>query len=133
MPDGNMAIIADGAGSGMLTLDLVMDLGGKTRVYCEMGGEITPDLMEKTMMVSLSLEGLRVLLINLIGGLNRMDEMAIGITNYLSKNPPKIPIVVRISGTKQEEGRKILAASRVEFFDDLNQAVEKAVKSTRGN
>jgi len=133
MHKGTLAIVADGAGSGMLALDLVMDLGGKTRVYCEMGGEITSDLMEKTMMTSLSLEGVRVLLINLIGGLNRMDEMAVGITNYLSKNPSKVPVVVRMSGTKQEEGRKILAASGVEFFDDLNQAVERAVKSSRGN
>ena len=130
MPDGDIAIIADGAGSGMLTLDLVMDLGGRTRVYCEMGGEITSDLMEKTMMVSLSLEGLRVLLINLIGGLNRMDEMAIGITNYLSKNPPKIPIFIRMSGTRQEEGRRILVESGLEFFDDLNRAVERAVKAS---
>jgi succinyl-CoA synthetase beta subunit len=133
MPEGNMAIIADGAGSGMLTLDLVMDLGGKTRVYCEMGGEITSDLMEKAMMVSLSLQDVKLLLINLIGGLNRMDEMAIGITNYLSKNPSRIPIVIRMSGTKQEEGRKILAASGAGFFDDLNRAVKEAVKSTRGN
>lgn len=133
MPDGNIAIVADGAGSGMLTLDLVMDLGGKTRLYCEMGGEITPELMEKTMMMSLSLEDVSVLLVNLIGGLNRMDEMAIGITSYLSKNPSKIPTVVRMSGTKQEEGRKILAARGVEFFDDLNHAAEKAVKCSRGN
>jgi succinyl-CoA synthetase beta subunit len=133
MPEGTLAIIADGAGSGMLTLDLVVDLGGKTRVYCEMGGEITSDLMEKTMMASLSVEGVSALLINLIGGLNRMDEMAIGITNYLQKNLSRTPIFVRMSGTKQEEGRKILATTRVELFDDLNQAVEKAVKSRRGN
>lgn len=128
LPEGHMAVVADGAGSGMLTLDLVKDLGGKTRVYSEMGGEITPDLMEKTIMMSLLLEDVRVLLINLIGGLNRMDEMAIGITNYLSKNHPKIPIVVRMSGTNQEEGRKILAASGVYFFDDITQAAESAVK-----
>jgi len=133
MPQGNLGIIADGAGSGMLTLDLVTDQGGKTRVYCEMGGEITPELMEKTMMAALSLENVNVLLVNLIGGLNRMDEMAIGITNYLSKNSSKTPIVVRMSGTRQEEGRKILAASGIPFFDDLDKAVEEAVRSSRRN
>jgi succinyl-CoA synthetase beta subunit len=132
MPQGNIAIIADGAGSGMLTLDLVTDRGGKPRVYCEMGGEITSDLMERTMMVSLSLQEVRVLLINLIGGLNRMDEMAIGITNYLAKNPSKIPIVVRMSGTREEEGRRTLVGSGVPFFDDLDHAVEEAVKTGRG-
>jgi succinyl-CoA synthetase beta subunit len=131
MPQGNLAIIADGAGSGMLTFDMVTDQGGKTRVYCEMGGEITPELMERTMMAALSVEGVNVLLVNLIGGLNRMDEMAIGITNYLSKNPSKTPIVVRMSGTRQEEGRKTLAAAGITFFDDLDKAVGEAVKSGR--
>ena len=115
----------------MLTFDMVTDQGGKTRVYCEMGGEITPELMERTMMAALSVEGVNVLLVNLIGGLNRMDEMAIGITNYLSKNPSKTPIVVRMSGTRQEEGRKTLAAAGITFFDDLDKAVGEAVKSGR--
>jgi succinyl-CoA synthetase beta subunit len=60
-----------------------------------------------------------------------MDEMAIGITNYLSKNPSKTPIVVRMSGTRQEEGRKTLAAAGITFFDDLDKAVGEAVKSGR--
>ncbi|HMK82519.1 MAG TPA: ATP-grasp domain-containing protein [Candidatus Bathyarchaeia archaeon] len=131
MAQGNMAIIADGAGSGMLTFDLVTDQDGKARVYCEMGGEITSELMERTMGAALSLEGVNVLLVNLIGGLNLMDQMAIGITNYLSKNPSKTPIVVRMSGTRQEEGRKILAAAGMTFFDDLDKAVEEAVKLSR--
>ena len=62
-----------------------------------------------------------------------MDEMAIGITNYILENHPKIPIVVRMSGTKQEEGRQILAAGGVEFFDDLSQAIEAAVKVGRSD
>jgi succinyl-CoA synthetase beta subunit len=130
--EGNIGVIADGAGSGMLTLDLVADAGGKTRVYCEMGGEITPELMGKTMMVCLKVEGVNVLLISLIGGANRMDEMATGITTYLASHPSTTPILVRMSGTKQEEGRKILVDNGVDFFDDLYAAVEKAVSLSRG-
>jgi succinyl-CoA synthetase beta subunit len=130
--NGNIGVISDGAGSGMLALDLVADFGGKTRIYCEMGGEITPELMGKTMMVCLMIEGVKVLLINLLGGANRMDEMAIGITTYLASHPTEIPILVRMSGTKQEEGRKILADSGITFFDNPYEAAEKAVDLSRG-
>jgi succinyl-CoA synthetase beta subunit len=125
--EGDMGIIADGAGSGMLTLDLVSDLGGSPKVYCEMGGEATPQLMENTMQAAMNVEGVKVVLINLIGGLNRMDEMAKGITSYVMKNPSKVPIVVRMSGTMDDEGRSILASSRIQSFDNLYDAAEKAV------
>jgi succinyl-CoA synthetase beta subunit len=130
--NGNIGVISDGAGSGMLALDLVADFGGKTRVYCEMGGEITPELMGKTMMVCLMIEGVKVLVINLLGGANRMDEMAIGITTYLASHSAEVPILVRMSGTKQEEGRKILVDSGIAFFDNPYEAAEKAVDLSRG-
>lgn len=104
--DGNMGVIADGAGTGMLTLDLVADAGGRTGVYCEMGGETTAELMEKTMLATLAFENAKAVLINLIGGLNLMDEMAKGITSYLRKHATKIPVVVRMSGTNEDEGQK---------------------------
>jgi len=130
---GNMGIVADGAGSGMLTLDLVTDYGGKTRVYCEMGGETTAELMENTLLAALAVKDLRVVLINLIGGLNLMDEMAKGITSYLRKHPTKVPIIVRMSGTNQDEGRRILTAGGIRWFDSLDEAVEKAVGVSRGH
>lgn len=129
--EGNLGVIADGAGTGMLTLDLISDSGGKTAVYCEMGGETTAELMENTMKAVLSVDRTSVVFVNLIGGLNRMDEMAKGITNYLKKNPTKIPVVVRMSGTMEEEGRRILSTIGIDGYDDLYEAIEKAVQLTR--
>jgi len=129
--EGNLGVIADGAGTGMLTLDLIADSGGKTAVYCEMGGETTAELMENTMKAVLSVDRTCVVLVNLIGGLNRMDEMAKGITNYLQKNPTKIPVVVRMSGTMEGEGRRILSTIGIDGYDDLYEAIEKAVQLTR--
>jgi len=129
--NGNIGVISDGAGLGMLILDLVADSGGKTRVYCEMGNEITAELMGKTLMVCLRVEGVKVLLIHLLGGANRMDEMAIGITTYLANHPAEIPILVRMSGTNQEQGRRMLADSGITVFDNPYEAVEKAVALSR--
>lgn len=128
---GNLGVIADGAGTGMLTLDLVTDSDGKMGVYCEMGGEATSELMENAMKAILSVNSTRVVLINLIGGLNRMDEMAEGITSYLRNHPTKIPVVIRMSGTMEEEGRRILSAAGIQAYDNLYEAVEKALHLSR--
>ena len=130
--EGNVGVVADGAGSGMLTLDLLADHGGKTRVYCEMGGETTAELMENTLLATLAVKDVRVVLVNLIGGLNLMDEMAKGIASYLRKHPTKAPIIVRMSGTNQDEGRRILDANGIRWFDSLNEAVEMAAEISRG-
>jgi len=131
--EGNIGVVADGAGSGMLTLDLVADAGGKTRAYCEMGGEATAQLIESAVQVVLTNEDVRVVLINLIGGLNLMDEMAKGIANYVVAHSPKLPIVVRMSGTREDEGRRILSEHKIEFFDNLYDAVETAVRFSKGS
>jgi len=131
---GNIGIIADGAGTGMLTLDLTKDFGGDVETYCELGGRATPELIEEAMNIVLSNRSVQVLLINLIGGLNRMDEMAKGITAFLYNKKKhlaragKPEIVVRMSGTLDEEGRKILREDGIESFDNIYDAIEKAVE-----
>jgi succinyl-CoA synthetase beta subunit len=133
--DGNIGIIADGAGTGMLTLDLVKDYGGEVESYCELGGRATPKLIEEAMNIISSNEDVKVLLINLIGGLNRMDEMAIGITSYIANKGKESvidqKIIVRMSGTLEEEGRIILAASMVPSYDNIYEAIERAVEASR--
>jgi len=96
--EGEIGVLSDGAGTGMLTLDLIHDAGGKIRVYCEMGGEATPELMEKTLTTAANAGNVRVVLVSLIGGLNRMDEMAEGIVRYVNNQKSKPQIVVRMAG-----------------------------------
>ena len=133
--DGNIGIIADGAGTGMLTLDLTKDYGGTIEAYCELGGRATPKLIEEAMKIVLSNQDVKVLLINLIGGLNRMDEMAQGITSYIANkgrnSKLKQEIIVRMSGTLEEEGRTILRSSGVSSFDNIYEAIEKTVEFSR--
>jgi succinyl-CoA synthetase beta subunit len=133
--DGNLSIIADGAGTGMLTLDLTKDYGGKIESYCELGGRVTPQLIEEAMKIVLSNKRVKVLLINLIGGLNRMDEMAQGITSFMTKRSSEEDIeqeiVVRMSGTLEEEGRKILESEGISSFDNIYDAIENAVHLSR--
>jgi len=131
---GNIGIISDGAGTGMCTFDLTRDFGGKIEAYCELGGRATPEIIEKAMDIVSSNEDVSILLINLIGGLNRMDEMAQGITSFVSKEKDRLEdagkpsIVVRMSGTLEDEGRRILGNAGVASYDNIYDAIEKAVE-----
>ncbi len=125
--DGNIGLIADGAGTGMLALDLIHRYGGNAANFCEMGGLSNAETMEKSIQVILSNPCVKVLLIGLIGGMTRMDEMAEGIYQYLKKADRRPSIVVRMSGTKAEVGRGRLKEVGIEAYEDLSAAVKDAV------
>lgn len=129
--DGNIGIICDGAGTGMLTLDLVKDSGGEPANFCELGGITSPTLMKNAMEVILSNPKVEVLLVNFIGGLNRMDEMAEGITGFLNEKGTSVPIVVRMTGTMEDVGRKTLKRGGISAYGNIYDAVEKTMELAR--
>ena len=129
--DGNIAMIADGAGTGMLTLDLIRDEGGYAANFCEMGGLANTKIMNESIEVVLANPKAKVLLITLIGGLTRMDEIAAGIAQYVRAHGKKIPMVVRMCGTQEEVGKATLHEIEIEPFEDLAKAVVAAVAIAR--
>ena len=112
-------MIADGAGTGMLTLDLIQDEGGHAANFCEMGGLANTQIMIDAMEVVLANPKAKVLLITLIGGLTRMDEIADGIAQYIRVHGKIVPMVVRMCGTQEEVGRATLHGIGIEPFEDL--------------
>lgn len=131
--EGSIAVISDGAGTGMLTLDLLKDAGGEAANFCEMGGITNPDIMFKAMEKVLGKPGVKSLLIVLIGGFNRMDEMAEGIVRFKEKRGLPVPIAVRMCGTLEEVGKEIMAAAGIPTFDHLHEAVAKIMALTGGD
>jgi len=129
--DGDIGMIADGAGTGMLTMDMIHDAGGRPANFCEMGGMANTKIMQSTMEVVLGDGRLKCLIISLIGGLTRMDEMAAGIVNYLEQHGRSVPIVVRMCGTKAEVGLPMLQEAGVDTYEDLDQTVRTAVARAR--
>jgi len=126
--DGNIGIISDGAGTGMLALDLVEECGGKLADFCELGGLMNTEMMRNALDIVASNPNVKVMLITLIGGLTRMDEMAEGIAEFIGKKKIEIPIVVRLAGTLEKEGRRILKDVGIDSFDDMYDSIRKAVK-----
>lgn len=126
--DGNIGIIADGAGTGMLTLDMVYDMGQFPSNFCEMGGMAAKEAAKQAMEVVLANERVKVLLISLIGGMTRMDQIAKGIAAYVRERGMPVPIVARMCGTKAEVGIPIIEEIGVQVFEDLEEAVKTAVR-----
>lgn len=126
--DGNVGMISDGAGTGMLTLDLIQDAGGQAANFCELGGLAGPESMQQVLEVVHANPRVKVILIGLIGGLTRMDEMADGILHYLEQHGKSVPLIVRMCGTQEDVGKAKLRTVGIETFEDLEIVVRTAVK-----
>lgn len=123
--DGDIGIIASGAGLGMATMDII---GWRFRPanFLETGGAITADLLYKVMDLVLQKKGLKAVFINLYGGINPIHEGAKGIARYIQEHKSTIPIVARALGNRQEETWDILEKHGVTVVGEV--PTEKAVE-----
>ncbi|XGI83618.1 ADP-forming succinate--CoA ligase subunit beta [Halorutilales archaeon Cl-col2-1] len=126
--DGNVGIIGNGAGLVMTTLDLVDHFGGKPANFLDIGGGARADRVQSALELVFDDENVDAVLFNIFGGITRCDEVAQGINEALESfdELPK-PLVVRLTGTNETEGREILT-ERVETREELEDAVKTAVE-----
>jgi succinyl-CoA synthetase beta subunit len=107
--DGDVGIIGNGAGLVMSTLDVVAQAGARAANFLDVGGGASADQMATSLEVVLSDPAVKVVLVNIFGGITRGDLVAHGILEALKRIEARVPIVVRLDGTNAEEGRRILA------------------------
>jgi succinyl-CoA synthetase beta subunit len=114
--DGEVGILGNGAGLVMSTLDVVAQAGGRPANFLDVGGGAKAEEIVEALEVLLSDEKVRAVLFNIFGGITRCDEVANGILQALDRMDVRVPIVVRLDGTNDEQGRRILAdAARPEL------------------
>jgi succinyl-CoA synthetase beta subunit len=106
---GNVGIIANGAGLAMSTLDVVTQVGGTAANFLDIGGGANADVMAAALEVINSDRNVRAIFVNIFGGITRVDEVANGILEALSRVHIQAPIALRLDGTNAEAGREILA------------------------
>jgi len=106
---GTVGIIANGAGLAMSTLDVVNQVGGTAANFLDIGGGANADVMAAAMEVINSDPAVKSILVNIFGGITRVDEVAKGVIEALSRVDIPSPIVLRLDGTNAEEGRALLA------------------------
>jgi succinyl-CoA synthetase beta subunit len=111
--DGNVGILANGAGLCMSTLDVVAQAGGAPANFLDAGGGSKAEAIVDALAVITSDQKVRAILFNIFGGITRCDEIARGIVNASEEIELKVPLVVRLDGTNSEQGLQILAEARL--------------------
>jgi len=130
--DGNIGCIINGAGLAMATLDMIKHAGGEPANFLDIGGGASPERVLKAFRLVLSDDNVEAVLVNIFAGINRRDWVAEGVVQALQQLDPSVPVVVRLSGTNVEEGRRILAEADVGVVtaDSLAEAGTRAVAAT---
>jgi succinyl-CoA synthetase beta subunit len=128
---GEVGIIGNGAGLTMTTLDVVQRAGAAPANFLDIGGGARADIVRNGLRLILSDPQVKGVLINIFGGITRCDEVARGILQALEGMEVSVPIVVRLTGTREEEGRKLLEGTSLIPAATMREAAEKIVALVR--
>ena len=128
--EGNIGCMVSGAGLAMATMDLIKISGGLPANFLDVGGGATSETVSKAFKILLSDSNVRVVLVNIFGGIMRCDIIAEGIISAVKEVGVNIPIVVRLEGTNVEIGKNILKKSKLNIIsaDSLTDAAKKSVE-----
>ncbi len=131
--DGQIGCIINGAGLAMATMDMIQHAGGSPANFMDIGGGASPERVAKAFRLVCNDPNVQAVLVNIFAGINRCDWVAEGILQALDKVELKLPLVVRLAGTKVEAGKALLRASGkpIIMADTLAEAAEKAVAAWR--
>ncbi len=125
---GDIGIVANGAGLGMATMDVVQYFGGSPANFLDVGGGGPMDIPKRGLLLVMSKPEVKAVLINMLGGITRCDIFAQAIIEALNESPVKKPIVVRMMGTNEEEGKRMLRAAGIYTYPHMEKAVEEVLK-----
>ncbi|MCS6861694.1 MAG: succinate--CoA ligase subunit beta, partial [Abditibacteriales bacterium] len=129
--DGDIGIVGNGAGLVMTTLDVVQRAGGRPANFLDVGGGANAEVVRNALEVVLMNPHVKAVLFNIFGGITRCDEVAKGIVEATATVDINVPIVIRLVGTREEEGRQVLAqaSGKVQLIPaaTMQEAAEKVV------
>ncbi|MEM0215671.1 MAG: ADP-forming succinate--CoA ligase subunit beta [Archaeoglobaceae archaeon] len=129
--DGYVGVIANGAGMAMATMDLIYLEGGKPANFLDIGGGAGAETTKKAFEILSMDKNVKVIFMNIFGGITRCDEVAMGIVKAFKELNPSVPIILRLSGTNEEEGRRIIEkelSGRVEIVGTMEEGARRAVE-----
>ena len=129
--DGTIGCIVNGAGLAMATMDAVKLHGGEPANFLDVGGGASAEQVAKAFGLVTADPNVRAILINIFGGITRGDVVAQGITEALARVAVEVPIVVRLSGTNAEEGRRLLAEAGMTAVDTMDEAAGQVVQAAQ--
>jgi succinyl-CoA synthetase beta subunit len=129
--DGDIGIIGNGAGLVMATLDTIQYYGGKPANFLDVGGGAPSEKTALAFRIVLSDPNVKTLLINILGGITRCDEVARGILEAREKIGKAKPMVIRLVGTNESEGKRILTEAGIHVLESMEEAAQRVVEISK--
>jgi succinyl-CoA synthetase beta subunit len=131
--DGNVGCMVNGAGLAMATMDIIKVVGAEPANFLDVGGGATTEMVRNAFKILMSDSKVKVVFINIFGGILRCDTLAKGVTEAVREVKVNVPIVVRLEGTNVEEGRRILKESGLNFAVaiGMKEGAEKVVEALK--
>jgi succinyl-CoA synthetase beta subunit len=132
--DGNVGCMVNGAGLAMATMDIIKYAGGMPANFLDVGGGANAEQVAHAFEILLSDKNVKAVLINIFGGILRVDTLATGVVEAARKTKIKLPVVLRLEGTNVNEGKRILQESGLNFMvaETMKDAADKVVGAARG-
>jgi len=129
--DGDIGCLVNGAGLAMATMDVLKLNGGDPANFLDVGGGATPETVKKAFEILLADKGVKAIFINIFGGIMRCDYIAEGVIKATKELELRIPLVVRLQGTKEHEAKELIRKSglKIYAYDGLDEAASKAVQA----
>jgi len=126
--DGTIGCIVNGAGLAMATMDIIKHFGGTPANFLDVGGSSNPEKVLNAFSIILNNTNVKAILINIFGGITRCDDIANGILMAKNQIEIPVPVVIRLIGTNDAEGRKILTDAGLSALENLTDAVKEVVE-----
>ena len=131
--DGNIGCMVNGAGLAMASMDVIKYFGGNPANFLDIGGSSSPQKVIDAMNLLMSDKNVKVIMINIFGGITRCDDVARGLVSALDQMNVDIPIVIRLSGTNAEEGLRIISERNLPIVKSLSEAAKEAIRLVNNN
>ena len=128
---GEIGCMVNGAGLAMATMDMIKLYGGNPANFLDIGGSSNPQKIVEAMKLLLADRHVRVVLINIFGGITRCDDVAKGLIEAFKTLQTDLPIVIRLTGTNEKEGRELLKGTSFIVAETMSEAGRKAVEAAR--
>lgn len=126
--DGDIAVIGNGAGLTLSGMDMIKLSGGEPATFLDIGGGSSEEVIKKALNLVIDHPPVKVIFLNVLGGITRADDVARGVITALAEAERKVPLVIRLTGTNEEEGQLLLKEAGISFETSMEDAAKKAVE-----
>ncbi|MEM3034544.1 MAG: hypothetical protein QXL23_02795, partial [Candidatus Nitrosocaldus sp.] len=130
--DGNIAVVGNGAGLVMSTMDMLSDANGRAACFLDVGGGATLDNIYKALTLVSKLHNVKAILVNLYGGIVDTSIVAKAIVNAYKDNIIQVQVFARIAGRNADIARDMLKGTKAVMFESVEEAIENAVRAVKG-